>query len=619
MAQAKKIFLMVFLILFSSSCTSTPLSVWCNNKVDEGFRLLADNKPGEAKIAFRDAINKPCNMPDAYAGRGMATIINMFYELNEFLEKLIDLIFQTGIIPSSSPGLSPKQEGLMRLLAPILHQYIFSHLEDAAVDFDEVEKIKFFRRTISSIPLEVKDPVLGTIGFKVDLGGRWDLGDIYFLDSAITFVDGIYKIIISVDFTINLLDLLDLLKYPSIKHFSEEPLFTIGNILAVLLNRNQRLLRVSNDGAGFVQEGENLILEAIGDAREAFNLIKDETPSEEEFITPDEFEENHLAMRFKRFDAFGNPIPVTVSFLANSRLEKALDAVQNDLNNKTQGEDEFRTSWGDHIAVILGITLSGILKSGILTDYINVLCDMLGLSDSGGTNYCDLITNPAILTEDILIAILTTFIPPVMEFDLDDLFSYLSAPNSKGIRGFLPAWTTYENYSSFPPSSTDTIIAEWDCGFNLHKYEASADQGFTSTAPNIDKMNPSLFYLTCKADSLKDSQGNPIPDIPHFSEVSSGNVKITGEFSSSSTAFIPPDNKVSGFPYFIFLDPTMGGSLYVDLSYFTTVTNPVNPCTGGPPPSPVWQKPSNCELNWILANIFGSLAELISSFGGSSP
>ncbi len=595
-------------------CTTTPLDVRYENLVQEGVNYISKGDYEQAIDVFDSAISLKEDSPDAYALRGISTIVQMLLDLNEFLERIVDIVFQSGLLSSSSGLTALQTGGLMEILNSILYPYIFGPLESAAADFQKVEDIGYFRRYIDSIPIEIKDPLVGATIFKVDLGAEWDLGDIYFVDAFITLVTGVYYLLASTDLTItNLLQFQTLLSYPALQQLGTEPVFAVSNLLATLLNAEPYMLKVNTaTGPERVDTSRSLLLEAVRDVKSFIDYTKAEVISENQFITPNPDDENYFDMRFTRFDEMQRPISETVTFLIDGRISQALDDIEADLD----GTPNARTSWAKDIAPLIAVTVVGILQSHLLDEIIFSLCAQADIQEE-----CQQLLSPTFITVDLVQALLTAAIPDIFEFDLDQLFEYLATPGSDGIRGFLPAWTMHEDYSGgFPKETTDTIIMEWDCGPQLLYYTPN----MTTTVPGFDRLDPGLASIACRAEALEDANGNPIPDIGHFTDKQGyplGSTQSWVQFSPEiknavgTDPSIPADTIVSPLPYLIFKDPTLAGVLYVDLSgvWPNSTTNPCNPDKNLTPGE--YTLPDNCELNAVIAKVAGELIKAMGDMG----
>ena len=132
---------------------------------------------------------------------------------------------------------------------------------------------------------------------------------------------------------------------------------------------------------------------------------------------------------------------------------------------------------------------------------------------------------PGIFTVDSLANLLAALVPSPAAFDMGTFYA-----NPVGLRGIMPRAVDLGGYGA------DRLVAEWECPDDLDAKGRPQGSG----------------GLICTADS-------PLVDAPHF----------VGTAEELAT-----DGYTTGFPYFVWADPTLNGLLWADLSEVLPDTAP---------------------------------------------
>ncbi len=586
----KKVFLLFLLV----GCATEPIDVKIKEKMSSAESALKNADYNMARLYYEEVLKLDKNYSPAKFG---LIISDTFAKISEIQESL-DLI--SSIL--SLLGGQQTQGGISSLIRNFLENALISTLRNHldctdGICFDEIEKDSSFEFSVESLPLKLSFGGVPVV--DLDFGGRFNIGEVYFLEALYSGVVGFSEILYTIDLNINIFDLASFLFNSGILSvMSEDPLNGFLRLLASVLNANSNFLGY-NGMEGYLLSSRERIINAFDSELNSINHLLSKSYEDDTILTVHKDQPDTIIFRFnnklqpaqtpKKCEGVSAGRNVCVLIKISKELLESIDHLKKSFT--TPGE---YASWAGEIAPIIAVLFQTLIDSGILLNIIDYVLTFvqIGEEQSSIIDTIKTFLTPGTVSYELIWGVLTAIIPDVVQISPATLFE--SAKNGKfSIRGILPVWTKYNISYPADVTSADTFWLEWECGTKTVPPQFYPDLPDKSLLEDLGIGIP----LVCKKDV-------PLHDSKHFenSYPLGDNVNINPLF---------PDGVSISLPYIYLKDPTLGGALKVNLSNLSAPYNSIN-CV-----ETSWHVPqSNCEINAIFHGIFSSIISLIS--GGIS-
>jgi hypothetical protein len=590
-------------ILFSASCggddgrtdeDAEVISYW--TLLDEAKQYMSVAKYTEARMLYERVLDNThitSEISEAKFGFSFSRTLEIINDLLGIANDLLtDFLLTREMTPSEVVTLVSKTSnvgavgplpktgiGLMveSMLAPYVDDFslIDQYMEDIKTDPN-------FEWTIDSLPLTLS---LGPFSFEVaNLGGRYDIGEVYIGQTLDRLLLGTFAFLLSVDLDIDLGAILgDLFG----EYVADSTMFDdmttqdiVGLIVYVLevspglfgLDPYSGVSRMQTAGVYYGDAFDNLLSgiefwrnENIDEKDTSLDIISIQNiEGQETIVVSISIDENPFADEEVSSNLLGSEIylPLTAA------VEQAFVNIRD--NFRLTGG---RVSWANDMVPILSTVLVMILKTGI----VEMLLDALGASlpESIGS----LLTDSTFITVEFIGGIITGIIPDIFQFDFGRFFS-----EPQALRDMLPAWTTSSRLLM-----GNTFILEWECWTG-------------GLSEDADLICPSESEWDWSYIDNAHFPGYRVRPVGEYLELSE---QFSDEFTAADLDGIQRagfDNCLNLLPYVAFPKPHFAQLLYTNTSMYA----------GGPyQPAAAFELATNESLNAILCNVVGAILGLI--------
>jgi tetratricopeptide (TPR) repeat protein len=600
--KMKKAFLCSLAVFLFLSCPTSPVEQKIKEKMDSAEISLKEGKYDYAKMTYYEALKLDPSYTPAKFGVIISDIFDAIAKIQESIQILLPLIqmIQQAQQPQALSGVNYI---VKNFLESAIVERMRNHLlcdeqgDTYHVCFDEIEKDPNFLFKAESIPLVV-DVGFGPI-LSLDFGGVYNLGEAYFLEFIFSAVVGVAEILYTVDFNIDILGTFSFIFNSGIMDmFETNTLSAVLKLLGTILNANSNFLGFNGNTTDLLNSQTHL-QNAFDSLLSSINDVKTR-PFEGDTIFTVGKETNTILFRFYNKLRKDVKTSCTEEEKAGRNIcvkMKVSDEITGAVENvsKSFHDPDFFISWVNDMAPLIAIVFQTLIDSAIVLDLIDFVTALLQL-DPETLKMIETFKSflsPGSLSADLIYGFLTGILGDVIQISPAKLFEQ-AKNNSFSLRGMLPVWTSYHDYTQGYPKTTaeaDTLWLEWECG--------------TSTVPPYDFSKPAtnvldgnLLYLVCSAEPS---------DAPHFFDT---NVKVP---STIKITPLPQDGIKSTLPYFYIIDPTFASAVKIN---FSPLPEPLPTC--GSYNLKEWHVPhDNCEVNGMIHKLLGPIIELIK--GGGLP
>lgn len=587
-------------LLFSSSCGEDGRTREDEEQIiyrpllDQAKQYMSEAKYTEARILFEQVIGAKASAAETAEAkfgfsysRTLEIINDLLTVLNDLLTDLL-LARQTGeaidltrLAKTSVAGsaVAPGKTGIGAILESMFDPYvddftkIDQYMEDIKTDPD-------FEWTIDSLPLTLS---LGPFSFNVaNLGGRYDIGEVYIGQTLDRLLLGTFAFLLSIDLDIDIGQVLgDILGQYVIDSnmFADMTMQDIIGLIVYVLDSNPGLFgldpisgvtRMQNAGVYYGDAFNNILSalefwrnENLEEQDTSKDIVKIQTlEGQETIVVSISIDENPFADEEVSSNILGAEIYIPLT----APVEQAFIKIRD--NFRLTGD---RVSWANDLVPILASAVVMVLKTGL----VEMLLEALGTSLPEGIS--SLLGNSDLITVEFVGGIITGIIPDIIQLDFGRFFSEPVA-----LREMFPAWT-----SSSAALLGNTFIFEWEC------YTG----GLEETADFI-----------CPSDSEWIIDNEHFPEFRILSD-SEGGIRLSDqrndEFAASDLVGIQKtgfDNCLNMLPYIAFPNPHFAQLLYTNTSMYAG--NDYHP-------EATFALATNESLNAILCNIVGSVLGLL--------
>lgn len=436
---------------------------------------------------------------------------------------------------------------------------------------DSVTRDKSFQITYSSFPISLAGQTI------VDIGGRYDLGEVYLFRSLTHLIEAVGHLLLTLDFNADIGAVLPLVLAPD---FSTD-LNGIIRLIVQILNRSPEFLTLAPDGQAEMKAFTDSVFAALGDIINSVFVTAGKEVLPDDFIAIESrqvlpFEPACLAAPEDTDDETtrrlcllirvrtGDGTPVEIGFPVGRELvtiaaglvdalfggcierKEAIRKQPPDLNVHC------RISWADHIAPLIGNLLPPLLSSGVIFVLLDPLLD--GTDSASVVASADAVFKDcgAILNPDMLTCTMLAFIPDAIELDAPALRSLIDHTPEGYVRKLIPCWVAGPDAKSgggahgchLSPGDEDTDLLDAR-GKPVETFLWESECGATPEAVPEE--------LNCDAAKA---------DYPHF------NRPILRDAGIEE---ISEDGILSVFPYLPIPSPSMRGMLWMSLESFPNV------------------------------------------------
>lgn len=583
--------MVVFLL---AGCATDPVTVKIEEKMSSAEYALANADYTTARIYYQEVLKLDSSYTPAMFGFIISDTFAKISEIQESLDLLSSIMKLLG--PSQTGGISSI---IKNFLEDALISTLRAHLDCSdGICFDLIEKDESFQFTASSIPLKLS--VGGVPVINLDFGGRFNLGEVYFLEAVFSGIVGFCEIMYTVDLNVSILQLADFLFKPGVlSAISEDPLNGLMRLIASVLNTNPNFLGY-NGMKEYLASSQERIVNAFESEQNSITHVLQKGYEEDTILTVHRDKSNTIIFRFhnklspqetpEKCEGVSGGRNICVEINITPELTTAIENLKKAFTTPGQF-----ASWAGEIAPVVAVLFQTLIDSGILLNILEYLLVFVevGAEQKEVIDFLKGFLTPGTISYELIWGLLTAVLPDVIQLSPATLFE--SARNNKfSIRHILPIWTKYNN--SYPSTITDadTIWLEWECGTKTvppHMYPSLPDK------TKLDDLGIGIPVI-CKKDI-------PLTDSGHFTDnIPAGD--------GISLVALSSDGIPSVLPYIYIKDPTFGNGLKVNLS---NLPSPYNSITCGGESQ--WHIPrSNCEINAVLHGLFSSIINLLS--GGFS-
>lgn len=586
----KGIFAFIFVVL---SCATDPVDVKIKEKMSLAETALKNGDYSTARIYYEEVLKLDKNYSPAKFGLIMSDTFAKIAEIQESLDLISSILSLLG--DQQTAG------GITFIIRNFLENALIStlrtHLDCSdGICFDEIEKDESFEFSVESLPLKLS--VSGVSVVDLDFGGRFNLGEVYFLEALFSGIVGFCEIIYTIDLNINILPLAKFLfKEGIMSSISSDPFNGILRLLASLLNTNSNFLGY-NGASEYLSSSKERIINAFESELISINHVLGKGYEDDTILTVHKDKPDTIIFRFnnklhpaetpRKCEGVSGGRNVCIEIKISKELLNAIERLKRSFT--TPGEF---ASWAGEIAPVIAVLFQTLIDSGILLDILNYVLAFIEIGEEQESliNTVKTFLTPGNFSYEILWGALTAVIQDVVQISPATLFE--SAKNGRfSIRGVLPVWTKYKTSYPSDITSADTFWLEWECGTKTVPPQLYPDLPDKSV---LDDRGIGLPILCKEEVSLTDSGHFEDENIPL-----GDNVKIGNPLSQ--------DGVKSILPYIYLKDPTFGGGLKVNL---LNLPSPYNSITCGGVSG--WNVPkTNCEINAIFHGIFSGLISLLS-------
>jgi hypothetical protein len=582
-------FLMLSMLLGGSllSCGKVELDESDDQKINElikrGKGYLSQSLYYDARVVFEDVlINHDRQNDQALFGWCLAKTLEAFNNLVNDLLSLVEYILpllkedpgavsvalekyaveRLGVEPSYRVVAGQQQAEMVQRsgIGMVIDGILDPLLIAITVMNDHLGLVKTnpnYRFVIDTLPIKIGPFVLANVG------GEYDLGEVEFFSAAINALGGILDVVLSIDFSIDLVSTINLY-IDNPEAFEEITADDVIALIVAVFRDNPELLGLEPDaGAALMIDAGAKLSHAFGDLAAGLVFIIAETDDQSDDIIKHALIEGIDTLQIK-LDTTQNPF-IEGEIDPQSLLSIPLNS--EDINiidtflriSESFANSGVRISWATDFVPMISLAVVLILDTHLLDGVIESLLGELDPALAGTVN--------SILSQDIIDAglignLLLGFVGDFFEFDFGTFFA-----SPVGIRSLLPAWT------SSGEGLEDTLILEWEC----------AEESVTD------------IYICDDGVELSDSEHFYPDATTHFS---------AADFSAMSIDPIDQDGIESILPYIAFQSPSFNGMLYVDVHSLAGADSALDSAEE-------YKPASQLSLNALIAHLVGGLVGML--------
>lgn len=481
--------------------------------VDQGKSQLADYDYRGATETFWTVLDDYDDRnSEAMFGAVLAIILETLSTLDDKFDASLGPFFEMvggGGASPPSPFSPQAKSGLNLLVESLVDQMIMDAIETINPLLDGLKLDSEFNMVIESAPLLVgaEDSILS----NADIGGEFDLGDVYLLSALVRYLQGNIKILYATDLTLNPPTIYGLLGtyFPAL---TGETSITLDRrfytkLVAFVLNTSPNFLALEPTyGKESLASAAEDFIQANDDLFDCLEFIKDETDDQtDDFVAYQvKGEKQYMTLQYQSGEGLFTQVPVEFSNDVFLAFEHQIAS--------TQAAGGVRVNFVNDLVPFQALLFQGMGQAGMFTAIADFALPMLEEYVGSETvemarGAFDTLTEMA--SGGILAGGYTLWIPNVLEIDFGKLYH---DPPEELWRLLLPVLETGQD-------GVLDLVYEYECPETLRPIDAMCrfPEGITSSG--------------------------------HFS----------GEHS------IKDDGIDSPLPYYICPDPTLDGIVYLNL------------------------------------------------------
>ncbi|MBI2890320.1 MAG: hypothetical protein HYY13_05990 [Nitrospirae bacterium] len=467
----------------------------------------------------------------------------------------------SSLFGSPSRGQTTQLQGVNALIQPILQGLLVDKNKSMVASLRKVAEDRDFEIVYDPFPIKMNGSTL------VDLGGRYDLGEVYLFIGLFELIEALGHFVLTIDFDLDLAPVIQLLADPNATSDTRALLEGIVKIL----NRSPEMLTLSPVGRAEMRAFVDTTFASLGDIVNAVFVTATRRRQPDDFFaietrhvlptepgcqpapaeTPLHQTLRRLCILLRMESSEGKLVEVGIP--ASPELVTAAagmaDAIFQTCSNRVNGKAvDCRISWARHFVPLLANLIPPLLSSGALFTLLQPLVagtetETIFKQAEGVFVECAPFINPEMLSCTML-----KFIPDVLELDAQVIMRAVDDPSEGYIRDWMPCWTSGD--------TADNGGGPHGC----HITPLATDTDFRTNGAVSERF---LMETECGSDPLvlpKDvTCETPSADGVHFKHAIYGRLGIGS---------IEADGVQSGFPYLSMRDPSLTGLLWLNPAPF---------------------------------------------------
>ena len=529
-------------ILTCATEEDTPIQLLVQTKIAEGKTHIGNAAFEDAIAAFQVVLDEyDSDNTEAMFGIAFSEVLKLLVQFGDSWKEIADMVTPLlGMAPASP--VTPQQTGLNMIIDSMVEENLVASMNYVLPFFEQVAQDPNF-----SMQLE-KAPVLVTvepyIAWELDIGGEYDLGEVYFMQAGFKFLKGMAMLAASINFQ---------LSSSALSVFGSQflPLLTgetaglemsrdlIFDSLTTILDTSPNFFTIEpTQGRARMAEVADLMGGAIDDLFTFLETIAAEADDQEDDVMAYKPEGNRKYFVVHLYDELEERhIEMKIQFTEN--VKTSLERI----SSSYQASGGVRANWARDLAPFLGFFIQGMWETTIPAAVIELVIPYFTgiIGEETAQMITDMMaTFESLASEELLAGMLTLIIPDVIEFDLGKFFR---DPPSEFLRLMMPPLTT-------DGEGNRTVMIEYEC-------DDLTDEDLWCQYPDT------------------------ITTTEHF---------------VGTPYLIEDDGLKSALPYIAFEDPSLGGFLYLNLYTLNPAEFPNQYVT-----------PDSYEFNYFLSSLLGEL------------
>lgn len=287
--------------------------------LQEGGAYLSQGDHASALNSYQTILDEwdPDNSQATW-GAAIATILRDLDLLGGKIDDLIDTLssFATASLPPHA--FRPQQSGLNTIIENSLEDMGLNRIDDILSLLSRIKEDPDFAITMDDFPVDLSIGSFGSsVTFSYNVGGEFDLGEVYFVSALLKIIKSLAFTALSINLSVSSTGLTEIhtLCAPLINgegKFLTDREVVFASLARIIATSPDFCSIEPNQGAERLRDAADLLMEAMSDLVNLFNIVRAEEDPQADDIIAYDVQGNHRYFTFNYRNADGNPLIIEI-------------------------------------------------------------------------------------------------------------------------------------------------------------------------------------------------------------------------------------------------------------------------------------------------------------------